>query len=279
MGYHADRFKDFSLLFYADNGKLVGLLPASINEDTVISHGGLTYGGIVSGIDMRTSAMLEIFDTMLQYLQMQGVKKFIYKAIPYVFHKIPAQEDLYALQRHGASLCRRDASSVLFLPNRPKISENKRRCIAKATRQGLAVRESTDFVSFFEIGERVLGSRHQLKPVHTSAEMELLARKCPDNIKLYASFHSEKMLAGVLVFVFPSAVHLQYMFNDDDGLDVGALDIIIDTLINNVYPHYAYMSFGVSTEQGGTHLNEGLIRQKEMFGARTVVNDFYEMTL
>ena len=35
--------------------------------------------------------------------------------------------------------------------------------------------------------------------------------------------------------------------------------------------------FGISTEEGGTVLNRGLIDYKEGFGARAVVHDFYEL--
>ena len=41
----------------------------------------------------------------------------------------------------------------------------------------------------------------------------------------------------------------------------------------------AIFDFGISTEQGGRYLNEGLIFQKEGFGARTVVYDTYELNI
>ena len=46
-----------------------------------------------------------------------------------------------------------------------------------------------------------------------------------------------------------------------------------------LYADRRYFSFGISTEQAGQYLNEGLIAQKEGFGARTVVHDFYEWNL
>ena len=47
MEYHSDRFHDFSLIIYNDKGNIMALLPASIDGDTVISHGGLTFGGFM----------------------------------------------------------------------------------------------------------------------------------------------------------------------------------------------------------------------------------------
>ena len=46
MDYHADRFADFSLMFYNDKHKLCALLPANIDDGTLYSHQGLTYGGL-----------------------------------------------------------------------------------------------------------------------------------------------------------------------------------------------------------------------------------------
>lgn len=279
MEYHADRFTDYSLMCRDDKGRLVALLPATVIDGVVTSHGGLTYGGIISGTEMKTVTMLKVFDAMLDFLKKAMMRSLIYKAIPHIFHVIPAEEDLYALFVNKAHLYRRDASSAIYLPERMKFAKGKREGVRKATRNDISVRESLDFETFFEIGQKIMSERHNLAPVHTKDEMELLAGKFPLNIKLHASYAGEEMLAGVITFVFSSSVHIQYMYNSDQGLDVGALDIIMDELINSVYSGYRFLSFGVSTEKDGTYVNEGLIHQKEMFGARSVVHDFYEISL
>ena len=158
-----------------------------------------------------------------------------------------------------------------------KFAKGKREGIRKAVRNNIEVRGSCDFRVFFDIGRKVMSERHNLTPVHTGEEMELLAGRFPDNIKLYASFAGDEMLAGAITYDLQHSIHIQYMYNSDRGLEVGALDIVLDQLINNVYADYRYLSFGVSTEKDGTYLNEGLIHQKEMFGARSVVHDFYEL--
>ena len=59
MDYHADRFTDASLVFRDAKGDVCGLLPANYDQgsQTVVSHGGLTYGGlIISGKVTQTSA-------------------------------------------------------------------------------------------------------------------------------------------------------------------------------------------------------------------------------
>ena len=47
MDYHSDRFEDYSLMIYSDE-ELIALFPASCHDKMIKSHGGLTYGGIIS---------------------------------------------------------------------------------------------------------------------------------------------------------------------------------------------------------------------------------------
>lgn len=279
MEYHADRFLDYSLLFFDERDRLIGLLPASRHGEEVVSHGGLTYGGVLTDSDMKTASMLALFDAMLTFLGKNGFRKLVYKPVPHIYHLLPAEEDLYALFRSNARLFRRDASFAIWLPDRLKFAKGKREGVRKAGRAGLLVRDSDDFSAFFAIGRAVMRDRHNLQPVHSDAEMMLLAGRFPEQICLHGAFAGERMLAGAIVYRFAASAHIQYMYNSDEGLSVGALDIVINHLVNERYAGLRYLSFGVSTENSGYHLNEGLAHQKEMFGARTVVHDFYEMDL
>lgn len=279
MDYHSDRFVDRSLLFFDEKDKLFGLMPCSIHGDSLISHGGLTYGGIVSGKDMKASKMVDIFDALQQFAKGAGYSNILYKAIPHIYHSQPAEEDLYALFVNKARLVRRDISSIIYLPNLLGFSKGKYENIKRSRKANVVVSESTDFHTYFDMGKTVLLDRHKSIPVHTSQEMIMLVSRFPNNIKLYASFAEGVMLAGVLLYIFNNVVHTQYMFNSNEGLEVGALDAILDYLINDIYKDFQYFSFGISTEGNGLYLNKGLIQQKEMFGARSIVQDFYDIRI
>jgi hypothetical protein len=90
---------------------------------------------------------------------------------------------------------------------------------------------------------------------------------------------ADSLLAAVLVYDFGRTVHTQYMAASEEGRDLNALSLLLGELISQVYADRTYFSFGISTEQEGGHLNGGLIMQKERFGARAVVHDFYEWML
>jgi hypothetical protein len=278
MEYHRDRFHDHSLLFMADE-KLVALLPANLMSDTLNSHGGLTFGGIVSDERMKTPLMLEVFDALRAHLQAGQIKKLIYKAAPHIYHDLPAEEDLYALFRHGAEIVARGASSAVYLPCRAPVGRDRKWRIKQGQKSGLEIRQSEDYETFAAMVAHVLSTRHGLKPVHTAAELRLLGGRFPQNIKLFTAGRGEQMLAGVLVYESKCVAHAQYISSTDEGKEAGAPDLLLDYLISERYLAKRYFDFGISTEQSGRHLNKGLIDNKEGFGARTVLYDVYEMTL
>ena len=125
----------------------------------------------------------------------------------------------------------------------------------------------------------MLMGNHEVKAVHSGAELRLLAERFPANIKLYVGEKDGEMLTGAVVFENGQTVHTQYLANSDEGRQCGALDVVIDYLLREVYADRMYFDFGISNENEGRYLNEGLIAQREGFGARAVVHDFYRMIL
>ena len=183
----------------------------------------------------------------------------------------------------GARLYRRDVTSSVYLPENVLFQETRRRNIKNAQSANLEVRQVNDFKTYWEILETNLARRHKVKPTHTLEEITYLHDKFPDKIKLFASYQDEIMLAGVVVYeTNVNVAHSQYIACIEAGKKVGALDIIFEYLINEYYKYQKpkkYFDFGISTENEGRYLNEGLIFQKEGFGARAVVHDFYELNV
>ena len=143
--------------------------------------------------------------------------------------------------------------------------------VARARREGVVVEESTDFDSFIALENKVLKEHHNATAVHTGAELSLLHSRFPEQIKLYAGLLDGKMIAGTVLFVYDNLVHTQYLAADDTARTIGALDLVVSTLIEQYAPTKSWFDFGKSTEGDGRILNEGLIAQKEGFGGRTAV--------
>lgn len=279
MEYHADRFNDFSLIVEDTKGKIIGLLPANIKDNTLYSHQGLTFGGFIIDEKMKTETMLDIFDSLKLYLRDKQVSKLIYKCVPHIYHIIPSEEDRYALFCQNARLIRRDVTSTIYLDEKIRYSKGRKWSINKAKKENLTVVKSDDFSIFWSILEDVLRNQHSAQPVHTLAEIKNLASLFPNNISLYLTLKDNEPLAGAVIYENLNTVHTQYLANNDLGRDVGALDFLTDYLIKETYKDKKFFDFGISNEEEGTILNKGLIAQKEGFGARPVVHDFYEVVI
>ena len=48
---------------------------------------------------------------------------------------------------------------------------------------------------------------------------------------------------------------------------------------SNVFKNKNYFDFGISNENQGRNINEGLLYWKESFGARSITQDFYEVEI
>lgn len=184
---------------------------------------------------------------------------------------------MYALFVHGARLVRRDVSSTVLLSERYGYRKGRACEVKKGYRSGITLQESHDYAVFIDLLREVLRERHDAVPVHTAKELNLLSGRFPDNIKLYAAQKDGAMLAGTVIFDNGATVHTQYLMNTARGRTTGALDALIDHLLTEVYGDRRYFDFGISNEDGGRYLNRGLAAQKEGFGARAVVHDFYEV--
>jgi len=278
MTYHADRFTDFSLVVCAGD-EPVALLPASIDGPAVTSHGGLTFGGLVAAPSLTARRTLDAFGRVLGFLGEQGVRTLVYKAMPHIYHVTPAEEDLYAAFRHDARLVRRDISSTVRPSDPRMITKGRRSAVAQGRRRGIRVEECRDFTTFMAIERDVLTARHGVAPAHTACELELLAARCPREISLTAAFAGDEMVAGVVVYETPVVAHAQYIAATAEGYEAHALDVVIDHLLSVRYHDKRYFDFGISTTRAGRYLNEGLIRNKESFGARATVYDTYELVV
>lgn len=277
MEYHSDRFRDASFLFY-QKGKLVALLPGNLSADGRIfySHQGLTYGGLVLSHSLTAAGTLEIFDEFLPYLkQTYGTERVVYKPVPHIYHRYPAEEDLYALFRHGAHLQERKISSTIRMENRLAFTQSRKGGISKALRNGLECRETDDADGFWRVLEHTLQIKHGTHPVHTLEEMMRLKSLFPIPIRLYEVRKEGKVIAGCVIYETEEVVHVQYISADEEGKALGALDLLFSRLLEDTYACTRFFDFGTSVEQGGWYLNEGLIFQKEGFGARATMYDTY----
>ena len=253
---------------------------AGSTKKILYSHQGLTYGGLLTCPKVTAEVCIEIFESLREYLRENGFQSCIYKAMPWIYQRIPSEEDLYALTHVAkAKLKAREISTTIPLDAPLRFSELRRRGIKKAERNELDVKFTkfpNDITAFWNLLDANLLERHHTHPVHSKEELELLMHRFPDNILCFVAEKDDAIVGGSIVYVTPQVIHTQYIAANEIGKQFGALDALFDFIIHKCRWNVPYFDFGKSTEDEGNFLNRNLIHQKEGFGGRGVIYDTYE---
>jgi len=278
MDYHADRFQDASLMFFEDDSP-VALLPACRTGETLISHQGLTYGGLLTGEKATAESVTALFRALNRWLPAQGISTVVIRPVPWIYHRLPAEEQLYVLTKTcGAVLADRKISSVIDLHRPVKWRHDRHYAANKARKDGITVEKNEDFPAFWRILDDNLTHRYGVHPVHSLEEILRLHAAFPDNILLYAALRDGTMLGGSVLYMTDRTVHAQYISATEEGKHLHALDALFDNILHGTFPDHDYFDFGTSVTPED-RLHESLIAWKEGFGARAVCYDTYRWDL
>lgn len=287
LAYHGDHFTDDSLLIENDKGQLRGIFPAAQALDVgtrVISHPGLTYGGLLHTTSCRAEEVLAMTEAMTGWYRERGYRTLLYKTVPHHVQRQVVQSDVYALWRAGGTLVRRDLWNVVDLSQPRALSKGHNWSYKKAMKAciGVEIVAVGDYPTFHSMLTTALMERHGTQPVHSLPEMLDLQHRFPEAIELWGCRTSEgELVAGVWLFkLHERCWHSQYITANELGRNLFATDLLLETMISRAQQTgISLFSFGSSTEDGGRHLNAGLFGFKAGFGVGAVVQDFYEVEL
>ncbi|WP_236642039.1 GNAT family N-acetyltransferase [Dokdonia sinensis] len=275
MEYHKDRFEDASQLIFKGKN-LVAILPANQVDNTIHSHQGLTYGGLLLSNKSKLTEIIPFFKEILITLKAKGITSLIIKQLPIFYASLPSQELDYLAFLCNAKTTRVDVASVIDNKNRIAIQSNRKEGVKKGARAGLTIVQTKDFSEFWKnILEPNLTERHGAKPTHTLAEITRLQERFPENIKQFNVLKDGAIAGGATIFETGITAHVQYISAGEHKQEWGTLDFLFEHLIETVFAHKRYFDFGISNENDGRNLNKGLNYWKECFGARTFVHSVY----
>jgi CelD/BcsL family acetyltransferase involved in cellulose biosynthesis len=107
-----------------------------------------------------------------------------------------------------------------------------------------------------------------------------LQGRFPDNISLHTATLDGELLAGVVMYLSQPVAHCQYIGASPAGKESKALTLLFEHLIAKYQQAgYRYFDFGISNENHGLYLNEGLVRQKSRLGGRGIVYNTFQIDL
>jgi len=277
MDYHQERFEDHSLACFK-GGKMIAVLPANLVGDTLYSHQGLTYGGLLVLPTLKTDAYLDLCKELLQFLHEKQIRHLVLKNLPAIYEDFPSDEIRYLQFITKAKRLRNDLTSVVSLHRRIPYTKNRKRAVVKGRQGHFKFEELAEFDAFWEeVLTPNLKRTHGVSPVHSLQEISMLKSKFPDSIRQFNVYKEGEILAGATIFESENVAHAQYISATDKGNEMAALDFLFDCLLQEVFKGKRFFDFGISNECKGLKLNKGLLYWKEGFGARSVSCEVYKI--
>ena len=282
LAYHGDRFADMSVLLLDQHGTVRGVLPAALDPADprrVVSHPGITFGGLVHDGSIAGTSMLDAFAALRRHYAALGMRVLRYKAVPWIYHGQPGADDLYAAFHAGAVRTRCELSCAIDLANRRAPSSRRKRALKKALSAGVEVVDGAELVDdlWRVIGDnlaRKLGER----PVHTVDEMRMLSARFPENIRFLAGRVDGRVVAGLVLFAGAAVTRAQYIASSTEGYDVSALDAVVERAVEQAREQgRRYFDFGTSNTDQGRELSGGVYQFKWEFGGGGVVQEQYDI--
>lgn len=285
LSYHGNRFLDRSVMVFDDNDHtILGCFPAAedpADPTSIVSHPGATFGGMIWARGLGGEKLVTAMREMASFYAESGYKRLIYKAVPVIYHSRPCQDDLYALFRLNAHRFRCDLSASIDLSNRGKVSSRRKRGLKKALSSGVSTSTGVQHIDdLWRVLEENLKEKHNTKPVHTLDEIRLLEERHPDEIEFLVAKKDDRVIAGTVLFLNSVTCHAQYIASNEMGHACSALDMVFEEAIKlSADRGMGFFDFGISNENHGRYLNEGLHKFKTEFGAGGVVHEFFEIPL
>ena len=277
MDYHQERFEDHSLACFK-GGKMIAVLPANLVGDTLYSHQGLTYGGLLVLPTLKTDAYLDLCKELLQFLHEKQIRHLVLKNLPAIYEDFPSDEIRYLQFITNAKRVRNDLTSVVDLNHRIPYTKNRKRAVVKGRQGHFKFEELAEFDAFWEeVLTPNLNRTHGVSPVHSLQEISMLKSRFPDSIRQFNVYKEGEILAGATIFESENVAHAQYISATDKGNEMAALDFLFDCLLQEVFKGKRFFDFGISNECKGLKLNKGLLYWKEGFGARSVSCEVYKI--
>lgn len=277
MEYHADRFEDFSLLLLDENQNITAVLPANIVGKTLYSHQGLTYGGLILKFDIQLFEVINLTLSLLLYLFENQIYKLYLKQLPVFYSKTPTDEMEYISYLLNAKLVRRDSLSVINLDSKVSYNYGRKRSVKRGIDNNLICVQENTFEEFWNnILIPNLKIKHNAMPVHSLEEITLLKSKFPNNIKQFNVYKDGEIVAGTTMFIYDNVAKPQYISGNFQKNKIGSIDFLYDFLLKE-FQNKSYFDFGPSNVDEGKKVVEGILFWKESFGARTYVQNFYEI--
>jgi hypothetical protein len=286
LEYHPrDRFRDASL-FFLEDGRLVGVLPAARmaadGAERIVSHPGSSAGGLVFHRRHGTRQVQQMLESAIALYRESGAAALELRLAEPIF-SAPCDGELpFCLWQMGFQMATREISSCVNLREadwadlgRSKNPGDIRRLQKLNTR---VLRLDTPELSY-QLIEHNLDERYQKRPTHSLDELLELKRRYPGRIDFWVVLHEELPVGTVVVFQATGrTVHDFYIAQNHELSQLQAMPL----LFYSIFEHYrerGFEWFNLGISSRGDWIKWGILEFKERMGGRGICRDSWVLEL
>ncbi len=282
LSYHpVGRFKNHHLMVF-DREKPIAVFPAIEDDKIIISHKGASYGGLVVDTSLGIQDICQVVERITEHFRKNDFNEIVLTQTPLIYYRTPHQYIDFALIKSGYKYKKREITAVISLDHDEPLNsfhDDARRSTKKAIREGVIVRISDDFASFYHILEKNLGMRHNVKPTHTPEELMKIKNLFPNQIILFSALHREKMIGGMVNFTANvNTILAFYISHDAKYQEYRPVNLLFYEVIK-WYRAQKFLYLDLGTFTLNMEPNWGLGRFKENHNAHGFLRDTYQIIL
>lgn len=273
INYHPkDRFQDESILIYKNN-LLICVMPCCKCNNKYFSYSGSTFGGpIFSKVVYKYNYLVNIINEIIKYYD----NKIEFRIANDIYFN-ESSFILYFLLKRKLDM-KLELSWYIdvklnFLENIK--NKNRKRALKKNIEkiQCLLTNKNKDYIEFHSVLSNTLKKKHNNIPTHNINELIELKNILNDKQLLHIVKNNNTIVAGIFTIkVTDKCWYTVYMTRNLDVYNSGEyIAIILNDLVNlGKKEKIDYIDLGITTENSGNLINEGLtIYKEESLGAKS----------
>ncbi len=259
------------------NHTIVSYLPFTIRDNSILSHGGGTYGGFIQTEDLNIEEVNEVENELIKFLRNKRIDSLVIRFLPELFWNAPSSlnahflskmEPLFQEEEFYLSLGE-DLDNI----NDLNFRRNHKRDIKKFLKNDfelISCQNNEDVSTFYKILENNL-IKHDVTPTHTLDDLIWLFNNIKQKISISLIKSEQEYLAGLTLFNINSSTDyvmygsLNYNLNSSGALKYLYWKVALSSYISEK----KYLSLGINTKHDEPK-NEPLELFKLGLGAEVV---------
>lgn len=282
LSYHEEgKFSDCSILVKDEKNKLVAVFPAADINNTIVSHLGSTYGGVIFKKNLKLFEKTNILEIIIEYYK--GLyQNFSIKMIIQENFISSINDDFYyllwyfnfELSSKEISVCI-DVKDFLSYVGMRKTTKQYIRS-EKINKLGIdyCIADNDEIKDCYSLIKKNLKEKYNKEPTHTYQEIVDLKKKFPDDILFFLAKKDSVVLVTYVLFRLNDKIwHTFYIAKNEIAeniSDIGLVSFIIDFLNQN---NYQYLNFGISSRE--KEIKWAIHNYKEQYSKRLLTRDVW----